>query len=130
MAKKLGLKVKKEDFMALGLGIAGGVAANQATNFIERQSFMQGKEKFAPLITLAVGVLGFLFAPEKIRPLFSGMAIVSGTEEVESLLAKAMGPTAPLQGFSYKQLGFQPQVRPEWQNPSIIRNAQTGVVIR
>ena len=132
MKKKLGLSAKKEDFIALGLAIGGGVAANQATNFIERQTFMQGKEKYAPLITLAVGILGFLFAPDKMKPLFTGMAVVSGTEEVESLLAGSMSATAgkPIQGFSYNQLGFQPQVRPKSQEESIIRNPITGVVIR
>lgn len=129
---KLGLKkVNKQDVMTLGFALAGGVVANQATNFLEKQTFMQGKEKYAPMITAAVGILGYLFGPQKIRPLFLGMSIVSGTEQVEALIAKAMpAPSPQVQGNFYKQLGFTPQVRPAWQNPAIVRNKNTGVVMR
>lgn len=122
--------------MQLGLGIAGGVLANQATNFIERQTFMQGKEQYAPLATLAIGIGGYFLAPEGMKPLFYGMTIVSGTEQVEGLLAKAMNSSAApapgqMQGNGnfYGRLGFTPQYMPEYKMDSVVR-ANNGIVIR
>jgi len=128
--KRTAKKDHVQSATSLALGIAGGVVANQATNFIEKQSFMQGKEQYAPIATLALGVLGYLFGPDQAKPFFFGMTVVSGTEEVESLISgTGTTSTAPaVQGF-YNQLGFTPQYFPARTADSIIRTNE-GVAVR
>lgn len=128
MAKKI--SNKKDDSMEkklldLGLGLAGGLAANFGSNMLEKQTFMQGKEEFVPLIPMGLGALGYIFLPKEFRAAAFGMFVVSGTEETEAILAK----TGVMSGFA-NQLGFTPQYLPTagMQEASVI--SKQGVVVR
>lgn len=129
---RLRTKRNKTDIMQLGMAVGGGIVANQVTNLLEKQSFMAGKEQYAPLVTLGVSFLAYMYAPENIKPLALGAIVVSGTEQVEDLLTKVTAGTATTttqtQGF-YNQLGFAPQYMPDYLEESVI-TAPNGTVIR
>lgn len=127
-------KVKKEDYtqmaMDLGLGLAGGIAANQLSNIIEKQDFMLGKEQFVPAIPAALGGIAYFLLPKEFRPIAFGMFVASGTEGAETLIAKATGAMAGITPSEVtKQLGFTPQFVPKDQREGMIKTQQ-GVVVR
>jgi hypothetical protein len=98
MAKRRRVSKKNltTDLIKLAAGVAGGVAANQLTNFVEKQSFLEGKEQYAPLLTAAVGIGAYLFVPnEHVKAAAFGMVVGSGTEQVESLISESTSPTLP-----------------------------------
>lgn len=96
MARRKNKRINPSDAItALGMGVGGGVAANQLTNLLEKQSFMAGKQQYAPLATLGVGIAGYIYAPDNFRNFFFGMTVASGTEQAEALISKATNTAAP-----------------------------------
>lgn len=122
-------KKTKEDYakdaMDIGLGIAGGWAANQATSFLEKQTWLGPAAPHSAAFTALVGMGIKIFVPIPAAKSFGlGMAIVSGTEEVEGLIGMAMGAM----GMTDKQLGlgFTAKVSPNGSNPVFVN----GVAVR
>jgi hypothetical protein len=81
----------KKELPSLALGIGGGFAANQITNFLEKQPFMANYVKYAPLATLAAGIAGVVLSKNPtIKEICKGIVIVSGTEQMESSVSGLM----------------------------------------
>lgn len=94
-----------DDAIELGLGIGGGIAANFATTWLEKQTFMGAASPYASAIVSALGAAAYILVPDpKIKALAFGMAVVGGTETGEMLMAKS-GVMAGL-GFTDQQLGL------------------------
>jgi len=112
--------------MDLGLGLAGGIVANQASNFLEKQDFMQGNEELTPLIPAALGAIGYVFLPPQFKAAAFGMFVVSGTEAGEGLIAQATGTVNGV----LNQLGFTPQYLPSQAMRDARIKTPQGVVVR
>jgi hypothetical protein len=81
----------KKELPSLAFGIGGGFAANQITNFLEKQPFMANYVKYAPLATLAAGLAGILMVKNPmVKEICKGIVIVSGTEQLESSVSGLM----------------------------------------
>jgi len=90
----------------LAVGIAGGFVGNQMTGFLEKQSFMSGKEALAPAVTLVASFGASMFLNDTLKEFAKGASIVSGTELLEGLISK--GVTA-VQGVA--PMGYVPDIQ-------------------
>lgn len=128
---------KKPDFMASAIDIAimvsGGVAGNYASNFIQKQSFMQGYTQYTPGVTAILGTLVSIFAPDdKLQKIGQGMAVTAGTELAESVMAMAMAPAASaVKGVpaTPRAFGYVPQYMPPFLEAGVVRTAD-GIAVR
>jgi hypothetical protein len=105
-------KSKKNDWadrvLELGAGLGGGVAANQATNYLEKQSFMGALAPHSSAITALIGGLMYVLIPKKdsMTTAFAhmgyGMFITGGTEQAELGIGMMKG----MMGLTPKELGL------------------------
>jgi hypothetical protein len=138
MAKTKNKKDLMDDLMTLGIGLLGGIAANQVSNIVEKQEFIQGHEEYVPAIPASIGALIYIMTPkdngknkklyDAIRSFGFGSFVVGGTEGAETLIAKTTGAVAG-NGAFIKQLGFTPQYLPGQMQKGVVRTAG-GVVVR
>jgi hypothetical protein len=111
-----------------GLGIAGGVAASYAANFLEKQSFMAGKQQYVPPAVALLGIAAMILVPNKmVQQVGLGMAISAGTESVERMI---LGSTA-VNGVppTPRGLGYTPQFVPDYVAASQTKTAD-GIVVK
>lgn len=116
----------KIDYMSIlkeeGLHIAGGLVGNQVTTLLEKQSFMVDNEKFAPLVTVVLGVAGRIFMPS-LKDAFNGVVTVAGVEYAESLINDTMSDKPAIKGLP---MGYVPRAMPN--DPEIV--SSNGVVAK
>lgn len=107
--KRIGSSSKKGmmgDLKNALIGVAGGIAANQASTALEKSSVLGSSANLSPAIVAAAALAGYLFLPEgPLKQAAYGAMIVSGTEQTENL-------TSGLLAGNYT-LGFTPQIIPE-----------------
>ncbi len=130
--------VNKKDLVAdgtsVGLGIVGGVGAGYAANYLEQQTFMQGKQQYIPAGIVGLSLLAIIFVKQKqVKDIAMGAAIIGGTELVERMMVKSglPGSVAVQNGVppTPRGLGFVPKIVPEYLQAGIVRTPG-GVVVK
>jgi hypothetical protein len=104
------------------IGVAGGIAANQASTMLEKSAVLGANSKIAPLAVAALSLAAYIFMPKgsALKNAAYGAFIVAGTEQAEDL-------TSGLMSGEYV-MGFTPQLVPAKFEGSI--ESLDGVLIR
>lgn len=127
-SKKVSLNNIMANAKPVALSVAGGWLGVKATNFIQQQSFMVGKETYAPVVTAMISIVGAVVVPD-MKDLFMGAATVALTEMAEKAEAAAVSAVTPAaattsttvtQGINKMlgrgAMGFVPQVLVDGQS--------------
>ncbi|MFN0048204.1 MAG: hypothetical protein ACKVOU_03655 [Cytophagales bacterium] len=78
-----------ESVKEVGMQTIGGLAANQASAFLEKQPMLAGFEALVPIAPFALGMAISMFLP-KFKSVGLGMATVAMVEIGEIMIAKTM----------------------------------------
>ena len=97
----------------IALAAAGGYVGGMVSNAVTASNILgSSSSTYAPVVTLAAGVLLSGVKNDMVASLAEGMAIVAGTELLQNLTS----PTGKVNGL---QFGFVPQALPEGRKISV-----------
>ncbi len=121
-SKKVSLNNILATAKPVAMSVAGGWLGIKATNFLQQQSFMAGKETYAPVVTAVGSVIATILMPG-MKDLFMGAAVVALTEMAEkgeAAVVATVAPTTTAQGINRmlgrNGMGYVPQMLVDGQS--------------